>query len=182
MRMLNIAKPGLLILGAGGYGKSLAELAALTQQWSDICFVDDQWPSLQAINAYPVISDIAHLKHRAIKNYAAIAAVGNNQLRQQWHAMLREMHIPLATIIHPQAVISASACIGEGVSIMAGCVLGTAVKIASGCILNSGVLLDHDVTIGAYAHLSMGVKISAGKEIAEFSFLEVGTILGHNPH
>lgn len=169
----------LLILGAGGYGKSLAEVATLTGQWSEICLIDDQWPAIKDKNGYPVVSDMAHLKHIDLTNCAGIAAVGNNEIRSQWHDKLREMDISLATIIHPQSIISPTAKIAAGVSIMAGCIVGTDVAIDTGCILNCGVLLDHDVTIGEYSHLSLGVKVAGGKKIAGFSFLEVGSIVGH---
>ncbi|TEU26815.1 acetyltransferase [Alkanindiges illinoisensis] len=178
--MLRKEKHRLLILGAGGYGKSLAEVAALTGQWAEICFIDDQWPRLKDKNDYLVISDIAHLKNMDLMNCEAIAAVGNNQIRKRWHEMSTEMGIPLATIIHPQAIISPSVKIEAGVSIMAGCVLGTDVQVHRGCILNSGVILDHDVVIEEYAHLSIGVKVAGNIRIAEFSSLEVGSTIVHN--
>ena len=178
--MLNTKKDKLLILGAGGYGKSLAEVAELMGCWSEICFVDDQWPALRIKKTYSVISNIVGLSAIDTINCSAIAAIGNNQVRHKWHDMLLGLNIPLATIIHPQAVISPSAIVKPGASIMAGCVLGTDVLVEQGCILNSGVLLDHDVKIGQYAHLSLGVKVAGGKEVQPFSFLEIGRLIGNN--
>jgi hypothetical protein len=62
---------------------------------------------------------------------------------------------------------------------MAGCILGTATRIEKGVILNIGTLLDHDVIIKSYSHLSVGVGVAAGQTIKEFSFLDVGTKVGH---
>lgn len=174
--MLKTQKPKLLILGAGGYGKTLAEVAELIGGWSEICFIDDQWPALTSKKNYPVIGDIAHLNQIDITNCVAIVAVGNNNIRKQWHDLVKSMHIPLVSIVHPNAVISSSAQIMQGVSIMAGCILGTDVVINEGCILNSGVLMDHDVSIGQYTHLGLGVKIPAEKNVPEFSFLQAGTV------
>ena len=177
--MLNAQKPRLLILGAGGYGKTLAEVAELIGGWSDICFIDDQWPVLTHRKNYAVIGDMAHLNQIDITNCVSIVAVGNNKVRKKWHDLVKSMHIPLVSIVHPNAVISPSAQIMQGVSIMAGCILGTDVVINEGCILNSGVLIDHDVSIGQYTHLGLGVKILAEKNVPELSFLEAGTVFGN---
>ena len=48
-----------------------------------------------------------------------------------------------------------------------------------GVILNIGTLLDHDVVIEEFAHLSVGVKVAGGQTIAAHSFLEVGTCILH---
>lgn len=34
----------LLILGAGGHGKSVAETALLRGEWESVVFLDDAWP------------------------------------------------------------------------------------------------------------------------------------------
>ena len=165
--------PELLILGAGGYGQALAEVAQLLNQWSNIYFVDDQWPNKNVINGIKVVSNIVGLKEWIENKYVeGIAAVGNNQIRRKWHEILMACDIPLATIIHPSAIISPSVKIGKGVSIMAGCILSSNVIIKNGVLLNLGVLLDHDVMVSEYAHLSVGVKCAGGELIEENAILK----------
>ena len=62
---------------------------------------------------------------------------------------------------------------------MAGCVISRKTVINDGVILNIGTLLDHDVVIEQFAHLSVGVKVAGGQTIAAHSFLEVGTCILH---
>ena len=180
--MLNFHKPKLLILGAGGFGQSIAELATSLGRWSEVYFVDDCWLSKKQVNTYNIVSNIVNLENILLDGYQAIVAVGNNRLREQWSTKLKKIGVPLISIIHPNAVISPSALIAPGVIIMAGCVIGTAARLGEGVILNSGVLLDHDVEIGYYSHLSLGVKISGTKKVTVFSFLEAGTIIGQKDH
>lgn len=172
-------KPVLLILGAGGHGRSVAESAELSGEWADIIFADDSWPSKEKVSKFKIVSNISKIKFLDKSGVLAITAVGNNQLRNQWNKQLMELGIPLATIIHPNTIISPTAVIGHGVAIMAGCVVGTHSQIGNGVILNMGTLLDHDVFVDEYAHLSVGVKVAGGKEISQYSFLEVGTIIPH---
>jgi hypothetical protein len=44
---------------------------------------------------------------------AAIPAVGNNKLRQVWFQQLKELSIPIASVVHPSAIVSSTALIGE---------------------------------------------------------------------
>lgn len=169
----------LLILGAGGFGQAVAETAMLLGQWPEIYFADDCRSECSQVKDFEIISDIKNLENLDLSDVHAIAAVGNNQLRRQWNNRLKDLNFPLATIVHPHTWISPSVQIGLGAIIMAGCAVGTAAKIGEGVILNSGALLDHDVVIGQYAHLSLGVKIAGAKKVEEFSFLEAGTIIGH---
>ena len=169
----------LLILGAGGFGQTIAEVAELLGNWENISFVDDRWPEQQWLGCYPIVSNIQNLSLIKQQDFEAILAVGNNQIRQKWQQLLLDLSIPITTIIHPHAVISPSAKIGRGVSIMAGCIVGTKTVIHDGVILNIGTLLDHDVIIEDFCHLSVGVKVAGGKRISQQTFLEVGTIISH---
>lgn len=172
-------KKDLLILGAGGYGRSIAEVAELTGEWNNIVFADDSWPQKKNIDQYSIMSDIQNLSSVQHSNFQAITAVGNNKIRQKWQQLLIDLGIPLTSIIHPCAVISPSSTIGLGTSIMAGCIVGTKTIIQDGVILNVGTLIDHDVSIESFSHLSVGVKIASGKVIKQYSYLDVGTIVGH---
>lgn len=165
-------KRKLLILGGGGFGQALVEVAEMTREWSDIYFVDDKWPSIQVINGYKVISDIKNLFNLDNISYCAIAAVGSNTLRKEWHQQLIKIGIELATIIHPQSIISHSADIGKGCVVMAGCILSANVVIHEGVLLNIGTLLDHDVVVEEYSHLSVGISVAGGKVIEKYTFLD----------
>src|SRR5690606_4261177 len=169
----------LLILGAGGFGQSIAEVAERLGKWKNISFVDDGWPEQQHAGHYTIITNIQSLEIINVDNFEAIIAVGNNQIRQKWQQLLLDLSIPITTIIHPQTVIAPSAKIGQGVSIMAGCVIGTNTIIQDGAILNMGTLLDHDVVVEQFVHLSIGVKVASNNIIPTFSFLEVGSIIEH---
>lgn len=172
-------KARLLILGAGGYGLAVAEAAQLSGQWQEIIFADDRWPKTQQVGEYKIASNIANVEQLISNNIQAIVAVGNNHLREKWQKLLGDLGIRMTSIIHPQAIVSPTAQIGQGVTVMAGCVISTKTVINDGVILNIGTLLDHDVIIKAFAHLSVGVKVSSGKIIAPYSFLEVGSCIPH---
>ena len=176
--MLN--KPNLLILGAGGYGLAVAEAAELSGQWQEIMFADDRWPATQHVAEYNIVTNIASLNQLETTHLQAIVAVGNNALRQQWQQTLLALGIELTSVIHPHSMISPTAQIGLGVSVMAGCIISRKTVINDGVILNIGTLLDHDVVIEEFAHLSVGVKVAGGQIVTALSFLDVGTCIPHS--
>ncbi|WP_017395895.1 acetyltransferase [Acinetobacter haemolyticus] len=169
----------LLILGAGGHGRSVAEAALRSGQWSSIVFADDSWPQRTEVADFPVVANIEMIPTLISTITAAIPAVGNNQVRQAWFQKLKDLGIPLATIVHPSAIIGSRAMVGEGSCILAGCVIGVDVRIGDGVIVNLTSAIDHDCVIGMFSHLSVGVKITGNKEVVPFTFLEAGSILAH---
>lgn len=173
--MLN--KPSLLILGAGGYGLAVAEAAELSGQWQEIMFADDRWPATQHVAEYNIVTNIANLNQLQNTQLQAIVAVGNNTLRQQWQQTLRALGIELTSVIHPKTVVSPTADIGLGVTIMAGSVVGVDVKVGDGVIINLLCAIDHDAKVGDFSHLRVGVLVAGGVVIEPLTFLAAGTVL-----
>ncbi|MCD1608779.1 hypothetical protein [Stutzerimonas kunmingensis] len=56
-----MSKSTLLIIGAGGHGKAVAEAALLSGEWQRIAFADDRWPALRETFGWPVVADVAGL-------------------------------------------------------------------------------------------------------------------------
>lgn len=175
-----LKKNVLLVLGAGGHGKSVAEAALLSGKWKKILFADDSWPQITDIAGFPIITNINNIANVVSDISAAIPAVGNNQLRQKWFQLLENLSVPIATVIHPSAIISSNVEIGEGVTIMAGCVVGIDVKVGDGAIINMASSIDHDTYIGEFAHLSVGVKVVGDKKVDSLSFLSAGSVITHS--
>ena len=167
----------LLVLGAGGHGKAVAEAALLSGEWQRVCFVDDRWPALQACLQLPVVGNLQGLG--AVAADAAIAAVGNNALRQQWSALIRASGLELATVIHPRACVSPTAIVGVGSVIMAQAVVGVDVQLGEGVVVNAGAVVDHDACLGAYAHLGVGVSLAGGVQVGAHAWLQAGCSAGY---
>ena len=169
----------LLILGAGGHGKAVAEAALLSGEWQRVQFVDDRWPELKLSFGCAVVSDMAGLGSVIGEADAAIVAVGNNALRERWINELSAFGAPLATIVHPKAWVSPSAVISEGCVVMAMAVVGVEVTIGRGAIVNTGVSVDHDAELGDFVHLGIGVKISGGVKVGSRAWLQAGFCAGY---
>lgn len=170
----------LLILGAGGHGKAVAETALLSGVWQRVLFVDDRWPELQESFGLPVVSDVAGLAQLVTSVQGAIVAVGNNQMREQWCAVIEQVGIELVSVVHPRAYVSRSVTLGAGTAIMASAVVGVDAQVGRAAIINANATLDHDAVLGDFAHLGVGVQIAGGVRVGARAWLQAGCSAGYN--
>ncbi len=169
----------LLIMGAGGHGKAVADAALLGGEWHNVIFVDDRWPSITVMAGHPVVAASAGLAVVAMQAQGGIAAVGNNAVRERWTCLLEAAGVPLASVIHPSATVATSARIGAGSTIMARAVVGVDATLGKACIVNAGAIADHDVTLDDYAHLGVGVALSGGVRVGHHAWLQAGCCAGY---
>ena len=71
----------LLIVGAGGHGRVVADAARLTGQWKKIAFIDDLYPGLCHSASWPVIGVVADLDNLDGAWSEVVVAIGNNATR-----------------------------------------------------------------------------------------------------
>ena len=109
------------------------------------------------------VTNMLHL--RAIADQA-IVAIGNNAVREKLMRQLDIAGFELATVVHPQAIVSPSAILGAGSAVMACAVVGTEARLGVGAIVNSGAVVDHQATVQDFGHLGVN------------SSMAVGTVLG----
>lgn len=170
----------LLILGAGGHGRSLAEAALASKQWADVVFLDDNWPNLKEVMGYPVLGKVTEIAVKALHCDGAIAAVGNNVVREQWITFINHSHIKLVSIVHPFTWVSPSAEIDAGSAVMAGAVIGAHAVLGKGVIVNAGAVVDHDAKLDDLVHLGVGVKLAGGVIVGRLAWLQAGCCAGYN--
>lgn len=169
----------LLIIGAGGHGKAVAEAALLGGEWQRVCFLDDRWPQLECVDSQAVIGKTTDLAAVAGSIDGAVVAVGNNALRKRWQEMVIEAGVALVSIFHPRACVSAWAKIGPGTVVMPLAVVGTGARLGQGVIVNAGAVVDHDAFVEDYAHLGVGVSLAGGVRVGASAWLQAGCSAGY---
>lgn len=169
----------LLVLGAGGHGKAVAEAALLSGHWTKVLFLDDAWPQLQRSLGCEVIGTVADIGRCSGLCQGAIAAVGNNKVREAWCLLIEQAAIPLASVVHSHAWVSPHATLGAGSAVMAGAVVGTGAVVGRAAIINANATVDHDAVLGDYAHLGVGVQLAGGVQIGGRAWLQAGSSAGY---
>ncbi|MCI4000424.1 sugar O-acyltransferase, partial [Klebsiella pneumoniae] len=108
----------LAVVGAGGHGKVVADLAAALGTYGEIVFLDDR--AQGSVNGFPVIGMTLLLENGLSPEQFDIAvAVGNNRIRRQIAEKAAALGFALPVLVHPDATVSPSATVGQGSVVMA---------------------------------------------------------------
>jgi sugar O-acyltransferase (sialic acid O-acetyltransferase NeuD family) len=167
----------LLIVGAGGHGKSVADIAECTGAWTEIAFVDQKYPALSANGRWPVIADQADLAALRKRYPQAVVAVGDAAIRLKLLDELKRHGFELPAIRHPASVVASDVTIGEGAVIMAGAVINIGARVGRGCIVNTGACIDHDCVLGEGVHVCPGVRLAGEVAVGDRAWIGIGAVV-----
>lgn len=166
----------LVIIGASGHGKVIADIAK-NLEYSEIVFLDDDTTVIEC-NGYRVVGTTNDIRN--YQQYEAVVAIGNADIRKNIQNQLLNENIMIATLVHPNAVIGENVVLGKGTVVMAGAVINPCVKIGDGCIINTCASVDHDCDIGDFAHVSVGAHIAGTVTIGENTCIGAGATIINN--
>lgn len=166
----------LALLGAGGHGKVVADVA-LCAGWQEVVFFDDAWPTSQDNGVWKVVGDSAMLLKRASEFDGVLVSIGNCAIRWRKHQELKAAGAPLVSLIHPKACVSAMASLSTGTVVMAGGVVNVDASLGEACVVNTGATIDHDCRLGDAVHVSPGAHLSGNVTVGQGSWLGLGALV-----
>ena len=167
----------LIILGAGGHARVVAETAMEQGGFSRIAFLDDHayeqadqptvlgWPLLGPLNG--------GLETGILEAYpAALVGIGDAAKRLFWLEQLcLRLFAPAADSSHSLSAPSAS--LGNGTVVFANSAIQTNAAIGLGSILNTGCSVDHDVHLADGVHICPGARLAVAFMLA-LSWIGIG--------
>lgn len=153
----------IYIIGSGGQGRVIADI-------------------LQAsgCSTFEHVSD-ADVKDRYKSGDEVIIGVGDNFKRSRIAHQLAEAFpgMVFGTAVHPAAVVSRDATIGEGTVIMAGAIVNTSATIGSHVILNTNSSVDHDCVLGEFSSIAPRVALGGNVTLGPCSAVGIGASVSH---
>ena len=155
----------LVILGAGGYGHTISDVAH--QLGYSTIVLDD------ANSAHPLPSFQSYIDSSTY----FIPAFGNNIFRMDWINRIEESSGQLATLIHPTAYVSPTAIINPGCVILPHAIINTDVVVGKGCIINLGAIVDHGCILEEGVHICLGAIVKSENRIEKCSKIEAGEVV-----
>ena len=174
-----MAKSLLLVVGAGGYGRSVAEAAELSGQFEVVGFLDDLLPVGETVLGVPLLGPVASMTQYRTRADQVIVAIGNNAVREKLMLQLVGVDFNLATVLHPRAIVSTSAVLGVGSVVMAGAIVGTEARLGVGSIVNCGAVVDHHATVEDFGHLGVSASMAGGTVLGRGAWMQAGSALGY---
>ena len=172
-KRLNMNKK-VVIIGAGGHGRVVADIAKACGD-TVIGFLDD---SNTANNKVNIIGTSADAVKYCDGETELFVAIGNCKVREK--IMNSLSGAKWYTAIHPSAVISPSAVIGEGTCVMPNAVVNNSAVIGKGVIINTCASVDHDDIIGDYVHIACGAHLAGTVTVGKCTWIGIGSIVSNN--
>lgn len=164
----------LVIIGAGGHGKVIAD-SALKNGYKNICFVDDYLAG--ECVGFPIIGTSAEIEALDDGETDFLIGIGDNATRKR---IAETYDVNWVTLIHPSAQIAFNASVAKGTVVMAGSVVNACAIIGKHCIINTGSIVEHDNVVGDYAHISPSAKLGGTIHIGEQTHVGIGATASNN--
>jgi sugar O-acyltransferase (sialic acid O-acetyltransferase NeuD family) len=165
----------LVILGAGGHGTSVANVA-ISAGYKIIAFVD---PKADLTSKFDIqnISEIDLLPNYRNLHYAI--AIGDNSLREKIYLEVTERFglLKFPMLAHKSAVISNFTKVGMGTIVMPHSIIGPNCEVGIFCIINTKASIDHDSKMSNFASLAPGAITAGHVDIGTRTAVSLGAII-----
>lgn len=100
-----------------------------------------------------------------------IVAIGNNRIR---HRVAATVQHGFGTVVHPSALVSRHATVGEGSVVFHLAVVQSGATVGKHCIINTAAVVDHDCRLGDFVHVSPNAALSGNVGVGEGTHIGTG--------
>lgn len=153
----------MVLYGASGHGRVIKEI--IEADGGQVkAFVDDN-PAINELDGLPVL-------HKVDDQESIIVSIGANAVRKK---VVEKLNCRFGVAIHPSAVVSPSAKIGEGTVVMAGAIINAGTVIGKHCIINTGASVDHECVLKDYVHIAPHAALCGQVHVGEGTLMGVGS-------
>jgi UDP-N-acetylbacillosamine N-acetyltransferase len=170
----------VLIWGAGGHASVVADAVRCARKFSIAGFIDEVRPerSGEAWAGATILGGLDVLQAIAGRDtLALIPGVGDTSARLRMIETAKSFGLPLASVVHPAAVIASDAAIGAGSVAFAGVIVNAGTTIGSAVILNTAATVDHHCDIGDAAHIAPGAHLGGNVRVGRGAWIGIGAIV-----
>jgi len=171
----------VIILGAGEQGRVVLNILQYDKTiqligFIDICDNPQIWGSqVKGIEVLGGLSLLPELYKKRVDG--CIVAFGDNKKRVEIAHQAKKLGYSLINAIHPSAIVSKWALLGEGVVICPNVSINPDVHIGNNTIINTGAIIEHDCVIEDGVHIAPGVHLAGGVKVKKNAFVGIGATI-----
>lgn len=172
----------LIGLGAGGHAKVVIEILNFIKDYEIVGLLDPKEELWGTEVAGVVVkgSDalINELYEKGIHNaFIGLGTVGDLSPRKRLYENVRNLGLDIVNAIHPHVIISKSAKIGHGPTVMAGAIINSCVILGEDVIVNTGAIIEHDCVIGSHVHIATGARLASTVYVGDGTHIGIGAVI-----
>lgn len=166
-------------LGAGGHAKVVIEILQLMGGYEFAGLLDPKqelWDT--RVSGVPVLGNdelLSKLYAQGVRHaFIGLGTIGDTRPRRELYEKARSYGFQIVRAIHPQAIISSSAVIGDGPTVMAGAIINANARLGDNVIINTGAIVEHDCIIDDHVHIATGARLASTVHVGEGSHVGLG--------
>jgi UDP-perosamine 4-acetyltransferase len=170
----------LIVLGAGGHGRVVADVLRLMPDCDVMGFLDaDAGLWGREIAGLLVLGGDDRMTGlpAGTQFVVGIGSVGNTAPRVAAFERALAHGLEPGRAIHPSATVSQSATIGPGCALMAGSIVNPHATLGANVIVNTGAIVEHDCRVGDHAHVATGARMSGDVTIGRAAHVGAGATI-----
>ena len=167
----------IIITGAGDHARVLLD-NLLENDFKVIGLTDKNIKKGTLVYGVPVIGDDNSVLEYNPQEITLVNGIGSTKdlnLRSKVYNFFKNNGYTFSSVIHPSAVVSRRATLGEGVQILAGVVINTEAQIEENSIINTNSTIEHDCHIGKNCHVAPGCTLSGGVFVNDNTHIGTGS-------
>ena len=165
-------KKKLILIGAGGYAKSVIDSLDL-DKYEIVGFIDDikKGEHLE----YKILGDSLDIFYS--QDYCFFVCIGDNKKRTIWYNKIVEKGLEIITIIDKSAIVSKNIRIGKGIFIGKLAIVNSDVTLGNNIIINTKALLEHGTSVGDNSNVSTNSAVNGDTKIGKGCFIGSSSVL-----
>lgn len=156
----------MVLYGASGHCKVVIDI--LESLGIPIDYIVDDNPNVNELLGYEVRRDVGEYDE-------LIVTIGSPASRKKVVESTKVRKY--ATVVHPSAIISPRAEIGEGSVVIPGAIVNSCAKVGKHCIVNTGATVGHDVMLEDYVHIAPHATVTGAVTVGEGTWIGAGAVV-----
>lgn len=164
----------LLIVGAGGHGRVVADAALDLQHWTNINATDADASKCVG----ELLSGVPLLGGEQLQMDGSVVvhiAIGNNYFREK--ESIHWGRANLVKIVHAHSRVSKFSTVESGCFVAAGAIVAAATKLGFGVIVNHAAVIDHDSIVDEFTHIAPHATLGGGVHIGKRVLIGSGAVI-----
>lgn len=170
----------LVLLGGGGHARVVLdalELLGLKTRVRGVLapmMTDREQVGLPWLGGDEALAEFSPRETLLINGLGSVRGIGQ---RLALFDQNRALGFGFLSVIHPHAMVSAGAVVGEGVLVMVRGVVQTGAVLAENVLVNTGAIVEHDCRLESHVHVATGAVLCGGVSVGRASHIGAGAVV-----
>jgi UDP-N-acetylbacillosamine N-acetyltransferase len=178
--MMAVVPSPLVLYGAGGHARVVADIARLGGQYVVTGFLDDINRDRLGtpLEQPPILGGFGHLEALRAQGVRHIfIAIGDCGQRLRLAEMVSRAGFESPTLVHPRAVVASDVRIGGGTVVVAGGIVNPGARLGAHVIVNTAASVDHDCVVADGVHIACGARLAGGVQVGRGAWIGLGALI-----